>query len=296
MNISEILSKIRFKYSCQNDKTLADVILKRNVYFRVSLCGFCNNNCLFCHNEGAPKSGILDLQTAYNVFHEASNIGYNKIQFTGGEPLLHPQVEKFIDIATVYFQQVGLTSNGLLLHQQYMKLLSTRIDQFHISLTDSNTVYDILFRIKSIVKYLKIIQEHEINIQINLPLFGIDMIKLKKIIRQIEHINGTLVVFETFGHTNLYNANSVELMVNFLKEYLCDKRLFLIHRKGIVPTGIKCTICKNLKCCKESSRSLRFGADKIFRPCLATRIFDEPLDEFNIHKQLARMTLLAIDY
>lgn len=90
------------------------------------LVDHCNLNCRGCDNFSplAPET-----YTELSVFEAdcrrmAQLMGtknrIKEIQLLGGEPLLHPQVEKFMDVVRRYFPHtpVNLVSNGLLLPRQ----------------------------------------------------------------------------------------------------------------------------------------------------------------------------------
>jgi hypothetical protein len=47
---------------------LADEIAFRQLYLRVSVIGSCNLACPFCHNEGGPTRGLLDLNYIARCF------------------------------------------------------------------------------------------------------------------------------------------------------------------------------------------------------------------------------------
>ena len=129
----EMLNAIRQRLQDQG-VTLADVISLRKLYFRVSVISTCNLSCLFCHNEGAPTGGRINLDFARKAIEAAREIGFNRVQFTGGEPLLRKDIGDFVGMARSLINDVGVTTNGLLLPERIDSLINNSITRIHISL------------------------------------------------------------------------------------------------------------------------------------------------------------------
>ena len=68
-------------------------------YLRVSVTSRCNLHCDFCHREGNRGEGDLPLEQFQQIASAARKCGFNKIKFTGGEPLLHPQIVDMVHFA-----------------------------------------------------------------------------------------------------------------------------------------------------------------------------------------------------
>lgn len=81
----------------------------------------CNLKCRGCyHFSSLAKEEYLDLQEYENDIRRLSELFDGKIEeilLLGGEPLLHPEVEKFFSITRKYFRKgkIKLLTNGLLL-------------------------------------------------------------------------------------------------------------------------------------------------------------------------------------
>lgn len=104
----------------------------RKVYLEIS--NLCNLNCAFCPGTKrlphamteAEFSGLLPKlapYTDYLYFHLM------------GEPLCHPKLERFLDLANTFGYRVILTTNGTLLpRQQDMLLAAPALHKLNISL------------------------------------------------------------------------------------------------------------------------------------------------------------------
>ena len=61
--------------------------------FRISLTRRCNLSCIYCHAEGEknPQEQIQRREIA-EILRVAAKFGIRSVKFTGGEPLLRPDL------------------------------------------------------------------------------------------------------------------------------------------------------------------------------------------------------------
>ena len=86
---------------------------------RLSLTARCNLACPYCMPEGREPPGLLTLDQRLAVVRAAVTLGAGSLRLTGGEPLLHPQLEALIEavqpLRAEGLAEIALTSNGTLL-------------------------------------------------------------------------------------------------------------------------------------------------------------------------------------
>jgi MoaA/NifB/PqqE/SkfB family radical SAM enzyme len=103
----------------------------------VFLTNFCNLNCIYCSFFG--KKGIWKNKSKKIMqYNDIKNIisfipKGTKIFFTGGEPLLHPQIDKILKSTKRKRHFVILFTNGILLKKKAEKIYPY-VDKFLISL------------------------------------------------------------------------------------------------------------------------------------------------------------------
>lgn len=101
-------------------------MLWSNQKLRLVVTNKCNLNCFYCHNEGQPKSnGFLQndlFQHLLRVIHQRSE-GLEIVTFSGGEPLLHPNLEHFVRSIKSVTRQRTVVTNGLLLDERRLASL-----------------------------------------------------------------------------------------------------------------------------------------------------------------------------
>ncbi|TRX58808.1 radical SAM protein [Fulvivirga sp. M361] len=96
----------------------------------------CNAKCAFCDIWERP-SPYVELKSAEANFAQLKKLGVKVIDFTGGEPLLHREIDKLLEMAKSYGFITTLTTNGLL-YPKWAEKLAGKIDMLHFSL-DSAT-------------------------------------------------------------------------------------------------------------------------------------------------------------
>ncbi len=104
---------------------------------RVSLTQECNLRCFYCHNEGEEQglqNTSLRLIEIKRLLDTASELGMYKVKYSGGEPLLHPEIEKIIEYSSGLMEDVSLTTNGVLLERNAKKLRDAGLDRVNVSL------------------------------------------------------------------------------------------------------------------------------------------------------------------
>ena len=104
----------------------------RKVYLEIS--NICNLSCRFCPGTKRQKKAMTEEELAVllpKIRHYTDYLYFHLM----GEPLLHPKLERFLEIAGELGFKVILTTNGTLLKkQQEMLLASPALHKINISL------------------------------------------------------------------------------------------------------------------------------------------------------------------
>lgn len=109
-------------------------------YLRVSLTDRCNFRCVYCMpEEGAPflpKEHILNSEELKRLIRIAHEIGFIKIRFTGGEPLIRTDILDILSETSKLqnINDISLTTNGQLLGNLAVDLKHAGLDRVNISL------------------------------------------------------------------------------------------------------------------------------------------------------------------
>ena len=92
----------------------------------------CNARCSFCDIWEKP-SPYIQLEDVKQNLLDLKKLGVNVIDFTGGEPLLHQQLDQFLGLAHDMGFITTLTTNCLL-YPKYAQRLKGKVDMLHFSL------------------------------------------------------------------------------------------------------------------------------------------------------------------
>lgn len=106
---------------------------------RISVTDRCNLRCTYCMPEDVTfldRHELLSFEEITRFVRVGSRLGINKIRLTGGEPLLRrdlPLLVKML-LALPGIQDLGLTTNGLLLGAQAQPLHDAGLQRLNVSL------------------------------------------------------------------------------------------------------------------------------------------------------------------
>jgi len=96
----------------------------------------CNASCGFCDIWEKP-SPYITLDQAEQNFRDLKKLGVKVIDFTGGEPLLHQQLDQLLGLAKEYGFITTVTTNCLL-YPKWAERLQGKIDMLHFSLDSAD--------------------------------------------------------------------------------------------------------------------------------------------------------------
>ncbi len=94
----------------------------------------CNFNCQHCYLGDSLKSGEqLDLDVIRKLLDDASSLKIDRVQLTGGNPALHPDVIGSLDLLRDYPYEVFFFSNGTGLSTPLLQALKAANAAVHVS-------------------------------------------------------------------------------------------------------------------------------------------------------------------
>lgn len=106
---------------------------------RVSLTAACNYACTYCVPDGkrlvAAQDELSGQALARGVAYLVEAAGIERLRITGGEPLISPRLDAFLDsLAGLGLQDVSLTTNGQLLARKLPLLRAAGVRRLNVSL------------------------------------------------------------------------------------------------------------------------------------------------------------------
>lgn len=131
----------------------------------------CNFRCVYCYAECGPEKkqcleSQLTLEQAYMVVDEIVGMGFDSLNFTGGEPLLNRNVFKIAKYAKGRGLTCGILTNGSLITEENIKKFKV-FDYVKVSLDSENETINDITRGKGayhkIIRSLDLLCDNNIN-------------------------------------------------------------------------------------------------------------------------------------
>ena len=123
----------------QSEPRLIDSFGRVHNNLRISVTDRCNLRCIYCMPEEVvfmEKDALLTFEEIAHFVRVAAPLGVNKLRLTGGEPLLRKDLHRLVEMLKVIpgIDDLGMTTNGLLLAQQAEALYRAGLHRLNLSL------------------------------------------------------------------------------------------------------------------------------------------------------------------
>lgn len=106
-------------------------------YARISITDYCNLMCQYCRSEDDDVTiKQIGFRKIKNIIDVLDRLKFNKIRFTGGEPLLSENIVELVEYANnkKSITDIGLTTNAVLLDKYAQLLVENGLKRVNISL------------------------------------------------------------------------------------------------------------------------------------------------------------------
>lgn len=120
----------------------------------IEITNICNLSCSFCSIDKRVKETIT-LEKLENILIKINDYTDYVYLHVKGEPLLHPELDKILELCQKYNKKVNITTNGTLLKEKEKILLHPTVRQINISLHSENNKANYLEEIFETVDELK---------------------------------------------------------------------------------------------------------------------------------------------
>ncbi len=135
----------------------------------------CNLNCLYCLSNSSKEAEYgLTTDEALQLIDGLGRIGVNRLDFTGGEPLMRKDLGILIDRAKQNNINTIVTTNALLLNQENLEVLK-KADLVQVSIDGSEEIHNYQRNANVFEKMLmniKILQNNGCKIRLNSFIFN----------------------------------------------------------------------------------------------------------------------------
>lgn len=154
-------------------------------YVRISLTDKCNLKCIYCKPQCIPNvnevNATMSIKEIGCFIDAYSQLGGNKVRFTGGEPLIVNDIDKYVyeAVRREGIRDVAISTNGILLYDKLDDLKKAGLNRVNISLDTLKA--DRYERITGNKDFHKIMKAIDKCFEINLLPIKIDVVLMKGI-------------------------------------------------------------------------------------------------------------------
>ena len=245
---------------------------------RISLTHKCNLSCIYCHREGEKKSEEpLSAAEIAEVLKVAAHFGIRSVKFTGGEPMLRPDLLEIIQSVPEGMES-SITTNGTLLaglasnlKQAGLKRVNVSIDSLnhetYKKITGTDKLDDVL---EGITEALKTgLTPVKLNMVVLAGINDHEIDDFLAFVRGNRNLVLQLIELMHFNEcTNHGNLNIVEDELAARSKQIITRRMH--HRKKYCLDGAEVEVVRplhNTEFCAFCNR-LRVTSDGKLKPCL----------------------------
>lgn len=257
------------------------------ISLRISITNRCNINCFYCHHDGIiPQKYEMNSPEIERICLIAKNIGIKKIRLSGGEPLIREDIIDIVRrISEIGFQDVSLTTNGILLEKYALPLKNVGLNRVNVSFDTLNPqTYQYITKSNYIDQVKRGIKK---AVKVGLYPVKVNMVLMKGLnhneIWDMFHFckeNGVILQIiellktESCPDTDFFDEYYYDMKIieKELKEKATDikTRAFMQDRKKYFLEGGEIEVVRpmdNTEFCKNCTR-LRITPDGKLKPCL----------------------------
>jgi MoaA/NifB/PqqE/SkfB family radical SAM enzyme len=203
----------------------------------------CNNNCILCSLR--PQADVFEDKSTEEIEEEISrgfSDGYRRIEFTGGEPTIRPDIAELVDHAKkMGFQEIILSTNGrMFAYEQFLSgLVSNGLDQITLTLYGSHPeIHDAIARApgsfdQTLRAIENIVNQPNVDLSVNTVICRLnlnDLINIGKLLLKLKVEIWGILDLIPFGNAE---ENYSELTVDFANLVKAVSKLSYFAKKNI---------------------------------------------------------------
>lgn len=140
-------------------------------YLFIRILEACNAGCWFCEFAHSNDEFRMSRSEYEKVVDECVKEGIKYIRFTGGEPLLHTDIDYFVKYANQHGIKTSIITNGFLLTKKIDQLVKNGLDQIIVSVDEIFESHDNIRGLdglfENILKGIKKSKKLGIHVRIN---------------------------------------------------------------------------------------------------------------------------------
>jgi MoaA/NifB/PqqE/SkfB family radical SAM enzyme len=214
----------------------------------------CNLNCIYCPKTIEKGKKDIPFKKLKKIFDLCKKRRVPFVSFSGGEPMLHPEFEKWSNYARKIGLVMNLNTNGTLLTKKKAKIVANNFDFVRISLDGDKVIQDKITRCKGTyeqilkgIKNLSEIKNRKVKISINIVVNNRNINSIENTVKFISPLVDSVALLPEF---NIVQHNYKKLIneTNFSKKLnIIQKNLKKINKSGNTNAFIHTSNLKKVK-------------------------------------------------
>jgi len=245
---------------------------------RISLTPQCNLSCIYCHREGEKRPGEqISAAEIAEILRIAAQFGIQSVKFTGGEPLLRPDLVDIVGSVPPEMES-SITTNGTLLADLAADLRKAGLRRVNVSLDSLDR--ETYRKITGVDRLGDVLEGITAALDAGLTPIKLNMVILKGIndreidnflafVRGNRHLVLQLIELMNFNNcTSHGDLDGVEQDLAARSSQIITRRMH--HRKKYCLEGAEVEVVRplhNTEFCGFCNR-LRVTSDGKLKPCL----------------------------
>ena len=258
--------------------TLKDPYNRPVSNLRVSLTPACNLSCIYCHREGEKDSrDHLPAADIAEILRVAAGFGIRSVKFTGGEPMLRPDLSEIIASVPAGMES-SITTNGTFLAGLAADLKTAGLRRVNVSIDSLNP--ETYQKITGSNKLADVLEGIDAALETGLTPVKLNMVVLKGINDHeiddfLTYVRGNRNLVLQLIELMSFNACDHHGDLNNLEDSLASRSKQIVtrrmhHRKKYCLDGAEVEVVRplhNTEFCAYCNR-LRVTSDGKLKPCL----------------------------
>jgi radical S-adenosyl methionine domain-containing protein 2 len=222
----------------------------------------CNYQCKFCFSQKLDEE-LTSIDTVKEILQYLRKTGMEKINFVGGEPMLHPLISEMVKLAKEMGFTVSIVSNGSCLNREIIQKLEPSVDWIGLSIDSADEAVEMALgrgtgdHVQHILALTQIIHEAGIKLKINTTVTRLNWKEdMRPLIRklkpqrwkvfQVLHIEGQndqhfdqfSITDEQFDHFKSINSEQTESPTVFEGNNQMLASYFMVSPSGMAMSNM----------------------------------------------------------
>jgi MoaA/NifB/PqqE/SkfB family radical SAM enzyme len=176
----------------------------------IELTTACNFHCQMCDIWQSKKQS-LSFNLVKKILKEGRNLGAEQVSFSGGEPLIYPNILNTLKMAKNLGYQVFLTTNGSLIDSSNASIIAQYVDRIYIAVDGNKDIHEKLRgpnSYENALRAIKLLKNKKILTNISMVISKINYHQMKFVIDLASQEKIYQVSFQPFAKEYLFKRKN----------------------------------------------------------------------------------------